>query len=266
MNSSPSLMSVIRSEWIKFRSVRSTVIGTIIMFVLTIGLGLLISVAVKGHLQSMTPVERATIDPIQIAMGGILFAQFAVGVIGALVITSEFSSTSIRTTLAAVPSRLRLVSAKAIVLSAVILVVGEIASFIAYFDGAAVFHGTVAAMPSLSQGLFLRSVLLSGLYLTLMGLFGFGLGLILRQSAGAISTYTSLLLIIPILVFLLPSSWQNSITKFEPSVLGQAMRSTNGVLRGGSPIFSTWTSTAILAGYCAAVLSAGIILMQRRDA
>ncbi len=266
MTHTPGLYAVIRSEWIKFRSVRSTVIGTVIMFVLTIGIGLLIGFAVKGHLQSMTPVERATLDPIQLAMGGILFAQFAVGVIGALLITSEYTSTSIRTTLSAVPNRLRLVSAKAIVLALVIFIVGEIASFVAYFDGAAIFHGTIAALPSLSQGKTLQAVFLSGLYLTLMGLFGFGLGLILRQSAGSISTYTSLLLIIPILVFLLPSSWQNNITKFEPSVLGQAMRSTTGVLRGGTPVFGTWTATAILASYCVAAVGAGIILMSRRDA
>ena len=102
--------------------------------------------------------------------------------------------------------------------------------------------------------------------LVLMGLFGFGLGLILRQSAGSISTYTSLLLILPILVFLLPSSWQNTITRYEPSVLGQAMRSTTGVLRGGTPVFSTWASVAILVSYCVVVMGAGVVLMQRRDA
>ncbi len=266
MTRSPGLFAVVRSEWIKYRSVRSTVIGTLIMLILTIGIGLLIGLAVRGHLSTMTPVERASTGSIQLAMGGILFAQFAVGVIGALLITSEYSSNSIRTTLAAVPNRLRLIAAKAIVLSVVLFVVGEIASFIAYFDGAAIFHGTIAAMPSLSQGKTLQVVLLSGLYLMLMGLFGLGLGLVLRQSAGAISTYTSLLLILPILVFLLPSSWQSHITKFEPSVLGQAMRSTTGALRGGTPVFGTWSATGILFAYCAAALGAGIILMQRRDA
>lgn len=266
MAHSPGLLAVVRSEWIKFRSVRSTVIGTLIMLILTIGIGLLIGLAVKGHLASMNPVERASLDPIQLATGGILFAQFAVGVIGALVITAEFSSTSIRTTLAAVPNRLQLITAKGIVLSSVLFVVGEIACFIAYFDGALIFHGTIAALPPLTQGRILQAVVLGGVYLTLMGLFGFGLGLILRQSAGSISTYTSLLLILPILVFLLPSSWQNTITRYEPSVLGQAMRSTTGVVRGGTPVFSTWASVAILVAYCVVVMGAGVVLMQRRDA
>jgi ABC-2 type transport system permease protein len=266
MTRSPGLVAAIRSEWIKFRSVRSTVIGTLLMFILTIGIGILIGLAVKGHLQTMTPVERATLDPIALSMGGILFAQFAVGVIGALMITSEYSSTSIRTSLAAVPNRLRLIAAKGIVLSLVLLVVGEIASVIAYFDGTLIFRGTVAALPTLTQGHTLQAVLMGGAYLTMMGLFGFGLGLVLRQSAGSISTYTSLLLILPILVFLLPSSWQNTITRYEPSVLGQAMRSTTGKIDGGTAVFSTWTSAAILLAYCVVMVGAGVVLMQRRDA
>lgn len=266
MSNSSNLWAVMKSEWIKFRSVRSTVIGTIVMFALTIGIGILIGFAVKGHLSKLSPLERATLDPVQLSLGGVLFAQFAVGVIGGLVITAEYSSTSIRTTLAAVPNRLRLITAKAIVLGIAVFVTGEVASFIAYFDGSAIFRGTVAALPPLSQGKILLAVFMSGIYLTLMGLFGFGIGLILRHSAGTISTYTSLLLILPIVVLLLPGSWQNQITKYEPSVLGQAMRSTTGVIRGGTPLFSTWTATGILVLYCVAVIGAGVYMMQRRDA
>ncbi len=261
MSSDVTLGSTIRSEWIKFRTVRSTIMGVIITFVLTVGLGALITTAVRAHWHTMNPARQLTFDPVSASLSGILFAQFAVGVIGTLFITSEYSSGSIRTTLAAVPNRLELVWGKLLVLAASMFVVSEIACFITFIMGQAIFSGVVPSA-SLGSAAVVRTVILAGVYLTLLSVLGFSLGLILRQSAACISVFTSLLLILPIIVFLLPQSWQNTITKFEPSELGHAMTS----LTTPTNDFGTWTSLIVLSIYVVVVLGVGTTMLIRRDA
>ena len=261
MSNQVTLASTVRSEWIKFRSVRSTIMGVLVTFVLTIGLGALITTAIRGHWNTLDPVSKLTFDPVSTSLGGTLFAQFAVGVIGALFITSEYSSGSIRTTLAAVPNRIQLTMGKIIVLIASMLVVGEVVCFATFLMGQAIFSGVVPT-DSLANGPVLRSVVLAGVYLTLLAVLGFSLGLILRQSAACISVFTSLLLIVPIVVFLLPQSWQDSYSKFEPSALGRAMMSTTPPRQ----MFGAWSALSILAIYVIVVFAVGITMLQRRDA
>ncbi len=256
-----SLASVTTSEWIKFRSVRSTLMGMIVTIVLTIGLGALITTAIRGHWNQMNPISKLAFDPVSTSLGGTLFAQFAVGVIGTLFITSEYSSGSIRTTLAAVPRRSRMVVGKLIVLVSSLLVVAELVCFATFLLGQSIFSGVVPTA-SLGSGAVLRSVIFGGIYLTLLAVLGFALGLILRQSAASISTFTSLLLILPIVVFLLPQSWQSATSKYLPSALGRAMMSTSPP----TDLFGAWTAAGILVAYVVAVLVLGVALLIRRDA
>ncbi len=262
MTSKPvTLLSVTKSEWIKFRSVRSTIMGVVVTFVLTLGLGALITVAIRSHWNVADPGTKLTFDAVSTSLGGTLFAQFAVGVIGTLFITSEYSSGSIRTTLAAVPNRTQLALSKIIVLAVSMLVVCEVVCIATFLMGQAIYSGVVPTV-SLGSGVVLRSVLLAGVYLTLLAILGFSLGLILRQSAACISVFTSLLLIVPIIIFLLPQSWQDSYSKYEPSALGRAMMST-------SPprlMFGAWTAALLLVVYVVAALAVGMTLLARRDA
>jgi ABC-2 type transport system permease protein len=258
-----SLLAVTRSEWIKFRSVRSTVLGAVIFVVLTVGLGILITTLVHAHWDQMNALERLTFDPVSTSLGGISLAQFAVGVIGSLFITSEYSSGGIRTTLTAVPVRRRLVAAKLIVLTGTMIVLSEIVCFVAFLIGQAVFSGMIpSSTDTLSNGADLRAVILGGVYLTLLAALGLGLGLILRQSPATISTFTGLVLLIPLIIFFLPQSLQDKLTKFEPSALGRAMTATT------SPdlTFGPWTATGLLALYAAVIVGVGLLLFQRRDA
>ncbi len=261
MPSTVTLWSSVRSEWIKFRSVRSSILGVVVTFVLTIGLGALITTAVRGHYHEMNPLRRVAFDPVSTSLGGTIFAQFAVGVIGTLFITSEYSSGSIRASLAAVPQRLQLVVAKIVVLVVALLVVSEVAVLITFQMGQAIFAGVVPTA-SLSSGAVLNAVLLAGVYLTLLAMMGFALGLIVRQSATSISIFTSLVLIVPIIMFLLPQSWQNTLTKFEPSALGQSMMSPTPAANS----FGSMTATAILAAYVLVTLAVGAVALERRDA
>ncbi len=261
MASDVTLASASRAEWIKFRSVRSTVLGFVVTAVLTLGISALITSVIRGHWTTMDPLSKLTFDPVSTSLGGTLFAQFAVGVIGALFITSEYSSGSIRTTLAAVPQRLRVIAAKAIVLTVSMLIVAEVLSFVTFLMGQAIFAGVVPTA-SLATTAVLRSVILAGVYLTLLALLGFALGLILRQSAACITVFTSLLLVVPIIVFLLPQSWQNAFSKYEPSALGRAMMST----APPSQMFGAGSATVILIIYVAVAGVVGSLLFLRRDA
>ncbi len=257
----PTVWSVIKSEWIKFRTVRSTLIGFLALVVLTLGIGGLVALAIKSHINDHGGEGRAAFDPTSDSLVGLFFAQFAVGSIGALMMTSEYATASIRTTLSAVPKRVRVIVAKCVVLFASFLVVGEATVLVAFTIGQAIFKGAGLSTTLGAPGV-LRSVLLAGLYLALLGLFGFSLGLIVRTTAASIIIYAAVMLIIPIITNFLPSAWQNVLNKFLPSNLGQSMMSPLGTAHS----FSAWVATVILTAYVAALVALGTVLFVRRDA
>jgi ABC-type transport system involved in multi-copper enzyme maturation permease subunit len=254
-------MSVAKSEWIKFRTVRSTIVGTLIFIFLTIGLGVLITWLIRSHYHDMPVAQKLTFDPVSASLGGIIFAEFAVGVIGALFISSEYTSGAIRTTLAAVPNRVRLIMAKVLVLVVSMFIISEIVCMSTFLIGMAIFSGVVPT-DSLSSGPVLRAVLLSGVYLTLLALLSFALGVILRQSIASISVFVSLLLIVPLIGFFFPQSWQNDFQKYEPINLGGSMMSV--VSKPES--FAPWGAFAVLVIYVIVLLGVGLTMFQRRDA
>jgi len=254
-----TLISSTRAEWIKFRSLRSSVTGALVTLLLTIGISTLVALAVRSHWSHVQ--HRETFDPASISLVGVFFAQFAFGVIGALFITGEYSSGSIRTSLAAVPNRVRLIVSKVIVLTVSGFIIGELAAFAAFFVTMSIFKGKVPTV-SLSSGPVFKAVVLAGLYLTLLAIIGFALGVLLRQSAICISVFVSLLLIVPIITNFLPSNWQADITRFEPSELGSAMMNTQPQVNH----FSAYGSAFVLLLYVVALVGAGTALFVRRDA
>jgi glucose-6-phosphate-specific signal transduction histidine kinase len=140
-------------------------------------------------------------------------------------------------------------------------VVGEVASFATFSMGQAIFSGVVPTA-SLSSSSVLRAVFFAGLYLTLLSILAFSLGLLLRQSAACISVFVSVLLIIPIIALFLPTSWQNDMQRFLPSEMGHAMISTAAVPND----FSATTSLAVLVLYVAVLFGVGVSVFSRRDA
>jgi len=261
MSNDVTMSSIVKSEWIKFRTVRSSIMGVAVTFILTIGIGVLVTSLIRAHWATTSSIDKLTFDPVSTSLFGIVFAQFAVGVLGVLFISSEYSSGAIRTTLAAVPHRVELILGKFIVLIVSILVISEIACFAAFFIGQSIFSGVVPTA-SLSNGGVLRAVALAGVYLTLLSAVGFTLGLLFRHSAAAISTLASLILIVPIILVALPQSWRNDADRFLPSELGHAMTSLTAV----SHDFGAWGALAVLAIYVAVLLAVSTTLFQRRDA
>ena len=275
----------IPSEWTKLRSVRSTWISLVVIVIAGVGLSALVSNIEAGRWATLGFADRAQFDPVRFSQTGEFISQFVVGVLGALIVTSEYATGSIRTTLATVPRRMSVLAAKGIVVASVVLVVTEVTAFVSFFVGQAVLaaHGarilpagstiltqvnsSKIPMVGITDAGAARAVFLCGIYLTLLTLIAFGFGFILRHTAAAISLFVGVLLVIPLIIQVLPSSISNPIEKFLPSNLGLAMivvttRKTDfaGVL------MTPWAATATLAVYTVAVVAIGAWVLVRRDA
>jgi ABC-type transport system involved in multi-copper enzyme maturation permease subunit len=173
----------------------------------------------------------------------------------------------IRTSLTAQPRRGTLFAAKAIVFGAVSLATGLVVSFLSFFVGQAIMsgHHSLAGFPlsvSLGDPNVLRAVIGGGLFLAACGMLSFGLGMMLRHTAGAITASIGLLFVLSILVNFLPQSWQDHIDKWMPAIAGTQIWAT----KPDPSLLGPWTGFAVLCGYAAAAMIAGWILFQRRDA
>ena len=251
---------VLRSEWVKFRSLRSSYLSLAATVVGMVGFGALFSGVVANRYPSMTRAEQAGIDPTTISLRGFFLAQLVVGVLGVLVVTGEYGTGQIRSTLSAVPRRLPVLVAKAVVFALVTLVVTAISALVAFQVGQALLSSqhldTALGAPNV-----LRAVLGTALYLTGVGLLGVGLGWIVRHTAGAIGTVFGVLLVLPVLAEALPQSWADHVDKYLPSVAGQRITS----LREVPTMLSPWTGFAVFCGYLVVALVVGAVVLRRRD-
>ena len=256
------LGGVLSSEWTKLTSVRSTVWTLVLTAVAGVGIGALVTSAQAARFSTRSLSTQLTFDPTRSSLSGMLFAQLAIGVLGVLVVSAEYSTGTIRATFAAVPRRPMVLVAKVILFAAVAFVVGEVVSFAAFLLGQHILSGKTPTA-SLSDPTVLRAVVSAGLYLTALGLLALGVAVIIRHTAAAISTFVGLLFILPILADVLPSSFENDVGRFLPADIGTRMMSAN---YHGADSFGPWLSFALLGGYVVAVLIVGGVLLVRRDA
>jgi ABC-2 type transport system permease protein len=255
------LPHVMRSEWTKLRSVRSTVWSLFATFGITVGLGALFSWAYINRYNQESLTERLSFDPTAHSLRGLFLAQLAVGVLGVLIISSEYSTGLIRTTLTAVPQRRTVLAAKAIVFGAVSLAVSILSVLVAFLVGQAILNGKHLGV-SLGDPHVLRAVLGAGAYLAMVGLLGLGIGTILRRTAGAITTLFGFVLVFPLLAQALPSPWNHDIAKYLPSQLGEAMFS----VRHDSNLLSPGVALLVAVLWLVATYTIATILITRRDA
>jgi hypothetical protein len=178
-----------------------------------------------------------------------------------LVVTSEYSSGTIRSTFAAVPRRRTVLGAKSLVVVGTVLVVGTVACLGAFLAGQAILAPKGVGVSLFASG-ELRAVLGGGLYLAVLALLGVGLGAILRHTAGAISAFVGLVLVLPIIVRPLPQPWGHDISKFLPANAGQALLDVHGAGGGLAP----WTGFAVLCAWAAAAVGLAAWRIVRRDA
>ena len=252
--------TVAQMEWLKLRSVRSTW-WTLLVFAAGM-IGLAILVMTHQHWATMSAADRASFDPTNDSYAGLAIGQLALGVLGVLAVTSEFSSGMIRATFAAAPRRPLVLAAKAAIVAAVTLVAGEILAFVAFGIGEAVLKNP-APHASLGQPGVLRAVLMAGAYPALIALIGLGLGALIRHTAGAISAVVGVLFVLPLILVPLGTSLQNSIGQFLPMVIAEnSLTAVKPVAHSLSP----GVGLALLCGYAAAALVAGGWALARRDA
>ena len=252
-------LRVCLSEWTKLRSVRSTRWSLAAAVVFTIGIAALACAVVSHHWPHMSAADRADFHPLEVNLAGVQLAQLALGVLGVLVITAEYSTGMIRASMTAVPRRLPVLWAKAIVYGLVTLALTIPATLIAFLVGESIFKGRHINIAFSHPGVA-RAVIGAALYLTVVGLFGLGLGAIVRNTAGGIATFAGIMFVLPPLMNVLPTSWNNAASPYLPLAAGQAIMS----ITPGNHL-RPWVGFALLCGYAAAALVIASILLVRRD-
>jgi ABC-2 type transport system permease protein len=252
--------TVAQMEWLKLRSVRSTW-WTLLVFAAGM-IGLAVLVMIHQHWTTMSAADRASFDPTNDSYAGLAIGQLALGVLGVLAVTSEFSSGMIRATFAAAPRRPLVLAAKAAIVAAVALVAGELLAFVAFGVGEAVLKSP-APHATLGQAGVLRAVLMAGAYPALIALIGLGLGALIRHTAGAISAVVGVLFVLPLILVPLGTSIQNSALQFMPMMIAEnSLTAVKPVAHSLSP----GVGLALLCGYAAAALAVGTWAVARRDA
>jgi ABC-2 type transport system permease protein len=257
-----SLLDLVKSEWTKIRTVRSTMWTIGVTILLGIGIGALVCAVTRSHWSSMNLESRLTFDAPAQSLVGLFLAQFSVGILGVLVISAEYSTGTIRATFCSAPKRSRVFAAKVVVFGLLAFAVAEFTSFVAFFLGQFLLSAPATHASLSSPGAF-RAVFGGGLYICVLGLMAMGLATIIRHTAGAISAFVGILLIVPIITAALPNQLSQDVRKFMPDRIGVDMLTTKGENFG---TFSPWVGMLILCLYAVVLLLIGNSLLQRRDA
>jgi ABC-2 type transport system permease protein len=252
-------LRVVNSEWIKLRTLRSTPITLLVAVVVMVGLGILVTYLHASHPDRHGHVDQVNGAELSLAMYRL--AQLAIGVLGVLIISGEYSTGMIRASLAAVPKRLPVLWAKAGVYAAVVLVLMTVASLVAFFGGQAVLSSYTGAAHLSDPGVT-RVVFGTALYLTLVGLLGVAFGALIRNSAGAIAALFGVLLVLPGLADLLPATWTPNVVPYLPSEAGGALLHVVPDPASMAP----WSGFAVMAAYAVVLLAVAALLLKRRDA
>jgi ABC-2 type transport system permease protein len=244
---------VLRSEWAKLWSLRSTWITLGVGLLFLVAFGLIAALRYKSSVTSGRQLDPDFADAtaLSLSLFGVSLAQLALGVLGVLVTAGEYSTGMIRSTLAAVPKRLPVLWSKAAAFGVVAFAVGLVGAFVTFLIGSGILSGTPAAL-TISDGGVVRSLLGAAVYLGLVGVIGAALGALLRSIAGGISVLVAALMIVPGLISLLPSSWHNTIQPYLPSVAGESMFSLHQAAHTLSPgpgllVFLAWTALVLAA-------------------
>ncbi len=249
------------SEWTKFQSLRSTRWSLGVGFLLTIAFPLLFAAVTANRWAHMSVHERADRHPLDIALAGVNVAQLAIAVLGVLVITGEYSTGMIRASFTAVPKRLPVLWAKLAVFAAVSFVLMVPAVLIAFAGSQAILDRHHLLQISLGSSGVLRSELGGAVYVMLVGVFALAVGAIVRNTAGGIAAFAAIFFVIPPLMNILPTSWNNAVSQYLPSNAGRQLFSLHHtahnlkVLPGG----------LLFLAYCALAVAVAGVLLVRRD-
>lgn len=255
----------IRAEWIKLKTLRSTTVTLVIAALAAVGIGALSCQHLAAHLAGIAASERHNYllgdDLTSDSLVGNAIAQLAIGALGVLIVTGEFGTGMVRASLGAMPQRQRWILAKLAVFAAVAVVVGQILTFSSFGIGQAILATQHSGL-SLADPGTLRSVVATGLYVALVGLMGAAFGLVIRHTAGALTTLLGVLFVLPGLLGILPTSWQPHVSRFLPENIGEQAATATRLSEHLAP----WAGIALMVGYVAVLVAIGCALLERRDA
>ncbi len=245
------------SEWVKFRTLRSSWLMLLASFLAMVGIAAAVGYNTGKKWTGLAPEDSAPSGGLQ----GFLLAMLFVGVLGVLFVTGEYGTGMIRSTLAAVPKRVPVVIAKTLVFGGVALL-AMIPASLAAFGTAQAFLSHYGHGTSLTDPGVLRVVLGTGVFLALLGLLGSAIGWIVRSTAGGISVFVGLVLVLPLLTGLLPGSIGTTLTHYLPSNAGESFIKSVHV----PGTLSAWTGLLVLVGWVVAALAVAAVQLRRRDA
>jgi len=256
---------VLRSEWIKLRTLRSTVWCCVIIVVLTVGLGALLAATVNT--QGALPYARQQSIWLQVSTLGITFAELVSAVLGALVITGEYGTGMIRSTLTAVPTRIPALVAKALVFGATTFVIGLVSIVLAALAStpSLAAHGVHADFASAhTWWIFVGG---AG-YLAIIGMISLSIGAIIRNSAGGIAASLGLVLVLPtvvgIIAGLTKADWATKVGDYLPSSAGGQMYAA--VHAPGADVLEPWQGFVVVVIWLVVLFAVAATLLKRRDA
>ena len=256
-----TLARILLSEWTKFRSLRSTVWCLAIGILLTIGVPLIAAAVTSSQWYQMSPGERTDQNPLDFALVGVYIAQLAIAVLGVLVISAEYSTGSIRSTVIAVPKRLPVLWAKLLNYAIASLAVMISAVLISFFATQAILSGIPELTLSFTDTGVARCLLMGAVYVTMVGGFALALGAITRNTAAGIGLFAAIFFVLPPLTFALPTNSSEAIRQYLPSVAGPQIFA----LDHGPDTLTPLAGGLVFAGYCAAAIGIAAVLLRRRD-
>lgn len=249
---------VLRAETTKLASLRSTRWALLLAVVAMAGLGTLIAEIQMANWG--TRRDTRPFDPLEISLAGWHLAMLAIGVLGVLVMSGEYSTGLIRATFAAVPKRLPVLWGKFLVFGAGTFLFMLPAAFAAFFASQAILRRHHVET-TLSQPHVLRAVIGAALFVTVTGLLGVALGALLRHTAGAIAAFAGMMFVMPGITVVLPSRWGDAIDPYLPITAGAGLMSRQPAVNALGP----WSGFAVYVGYAAILTVIAAVLLVRRD-
>jgi len=259
---------LVRSEWIKLRSIRSTIWCFVILVVVTVGL----AAALGSALQPGGPVSSDSANGLLVTINtaSVSLTALVVAVLGVLIITGEYGTGQIRSTFTADPGRTGVVLAKALVLAVATFVVSAVAIWIGVALSAAL-QSSKGVHADLADPSVFMPVLGASVYVTLLALLAYGIGLLVRSSAGGIAITLGILLVLPIVLSLAASvvqaQWLMDVYRFLPDQAGAQLyqySSADAVPQDGV-VLDGWGGLGVLAAEVAVIGALALVVARRRD-
>ncbi|GAA3375768.1 ABC transporter permease subunit [Streptomyces sannanensis] len=256
-----SAPAVLTSEWTKIRTVSSTTWTLASALLVTVALSAGLCALTRARYHELSPLEQATFDPTYASFAGMVLGQLAMVVFGVLVVSTEYSSGMIRTSLAAVPQRGAFLFGKITVAALLALVTGMAAGFLSFFLGQALLgeHRTGIGEPHV-----LRAVIGAGLYMTLIAVFSMGVAAMLRSSILSLGILMPFFFLISRILSVVPGA--KEVAHYFPDQAGaKIMQVVPGAFGGGAP-YGPWGGLGVMVLWVIAALIGGYAVMKRRDA